>query len=130
MRAGRRPPRLGRALAPLVLVGALAAGPALASPALAAPNPTRPRAALCTRVQRQYTRLARANARAKAAFTKAEALRTQLVQAGRTLLARRLDVRIAYLRSLHSAYAAGVAAVTARAAGRCSGVSPPQLPGF
>jgi len=117
---------------PALVVVALAAGSvALAVPAGAqTPRPVRPAGtAVCARAQRQFTRLVNANAKTKAAFTRAQTLQNTLLRAGRVGLAHRLDARLTYLRSLHTAYVNRVAAIAARIQGRCS-TNPPQLVSF
>jgi hypothetical protein len=114
---------------PALVVVALAAGSvALAVPAGAQTRrPVRPAgAAACARAQRQFARLVNANAKTKAAFTRAQTLQNALLRAGRVGLAHRLDARLTYLRSLHTAYVNRVAAIAARIQGRCS-ANPPQL---
>ncbi len=129
----RAPPsrrRLGRAAAAVLLVAGLAAaGLASAAPAGAQPAPTRGGAAACARAERQWSRLVTANTRARAAFAKAQALQNGLIANGRARLASRLDVRLAYLRSLHNTYTNLVSAIALRVQGRCS-ASPPQLPSY
>ena len=126
--AGRR--RLGRIAAPVLVVVVLAtAGVALAVPAAALSGRSSTRvaaAAPCARAQRLWARLLTANTKAKAAFTKAQALQNRLIRSDRARLAQRLDVRLAYLRSLHTRYVNLVATIEARIQGRCS-ASPPQL---
>ena len=107
---------------------------ALAVPAAAqpGPGPTSGRstaAAPCARAQKLWARLLTANTKAKAAFTKAQALQNRLIRSDRARLAQRLDVRLAYLRSLHTRYVNLVATIEARIRGRCS-ASPPQLTSY
>ena len=99
---------------------------ALAAPTSAA-TPQAP--AICARVQVQYARAVAANTRAKNAFDKASALRSQLSRTGRARLGQRLNTRLAYLQSVHAELVARVAAIAARVQGRCS-IPPPTLPAF
>jgi hypothetical protein len=111
-----------------VVAVALSAGSvAVAGPAGAQSSaPVQPVTALCTRAQKQWARLARANTTTKAAFERARSLQNQLVRAGRVGLAHRLDARLLYLRALHAHYLNRVARIATRVQGRCS-ASPPQL---
>jgi hypothetical protein len=115
----------------IVVVALLAGSVALAGPAGAqAPDPARPASsAICARAQRQWARLVSANAKTKTAFARAQSLQNRLIRAGRVRLAQRLDARLTYLRSLHTADVARVSAIAARIQGRCLG-GPPDLVGF
>ncbi len=109
----------------IALLGALTAGSVVgfAGPAGAHSSlPTRPR--LCVRVENQWSRLAAANDRTKAAFDKALALQNRLIHAGRVAVAHRLDARLAHLRAIHAALVARVDALATRVRGRCSDRAP------
>ena len=84
---------------------------------------------VCARAQAQWARIVASNARVKAAFERASALRAQLNRSGRTQLGHRLDTRLQYLQSLHANLVARVALIAARVQGRCS-AQPPVLPGL
>jgi hypothetical protein len=103
----------------LSLVGV--AGPAAAQST--SPSP----AAICVRAGRQWDRLVAANQKAKAAFTKAQALRNRLIRAGRVVIAHRLDQRLAHLRDIHAALVVRVRAIATRIQGRCAAHAPTLL---
>jgi hypothetical protein len=114
--------RRTRTIAAAAVVGGLSlvgvAGPAGAQTA----RPSR--AAICVRAERQWDRVVVANQRAKVAFTKAQALRNQLIRAGRVVVAHRLDGRLAHLRAVHAALVARVQVIATRIQGRCPARAP------
>lgn len=105
------------------VVAVVVAAPAGAKPV----PPSRP--ALCVRAENQWARLVTANTKAKTAFAKAQALQNRLIRAGRTLVAHRLDTRLAHLRAIHATLVARAAAIATRVQGRCSD-RPPTLNDF
>jgi hypothetical protein len=118
------------AVALVALVGFAAVGSAGPAGAQSAPAPGTPRAAtLCARAHNQWARAVTANKRANTAFNRAQNLQNRLLRRGRTLLAHRLDTRLAYLRQVHALLVSRVSLIAARVQGRCT-EQPPTLASF
>jgi len=115
--------RRTRTVAAGVMIAVVLSVVAVAPPAEA--RTTSPSAdAVCTRAERQWTRLVTLNRRAKNAFAEAQALQNRLIRAGRVGVAHRLDQRLAHLRSIHATLVTRVQAIATRVHGRCSDRAP------